>query len=64
MRKSILERIEQIKISEENFNKLSVRWKDFIIAGKHISEIDFNILDDNQLVSMFESVLFKYYKQI
>lgn len=64
MRKNILERIEQIKISEENFNKLSVRWKNFIIEGKHISEIDFNILDDNQLVSMFESVLFKYYKQI
>jgi len=63
MKKIILERIEKFKADEDNFK--SEWWKNIYASftlnnfneTKHISEIDFNSLNDDDLVRLFEYII-------
>lgn len=63
MRKIIIDRINKIKADEDNFK--SEWWEInfvsyssvFIMETKHISEVDFDSLNDDDLVRIFEYVI-------
>jgi hypothetical protein len=63
MKKIIIDRIEQFKLDEDNFN--SEFWKNnyvsFTLNGgsetKHISDVDFELLNDDDLVRIFEYII-------
>ena len=59
MRNLILKRIEEIKTNERGFPKSTMRWDNFStgIDKRHISEIQFEDLDDNSLVLLFERLI-------
>lgn len=57
LRKQILEKIEEYKFREMNFNKNVMRWQNFQIKDRHISEVDFTELTDNELIFHFERIV-------
>lgn len=66
MRNLILNRIEEIRIKENNFSKTTMRWWLFT-CGKdktHISEFDFNQCTDEELNEIYERIIKCVYKQM
>jgi hypothetical protein len=65
-RYTILKRINEIKKETNNFDKKTVRWKNFEtgFTGKHIADVILDRLDDQQLVSLFERIIRRYYTQM
>ncbi len=63
MKKIITDRIERFKLDEDNFK--SEWWKNnyvsFTLNGKsetkHISDVDFELLNDDDLVRIFEYII-------
>ena len=66
MREIMLARIEEIRNKEQGFRKGSMRWDNFShgTVTKHISEIEFEKLDDTSLVFLFERLIRRYYTQM
>jgi hypothetical protein len=64
MKNLILNRIELIKNNSENFSPKFMRWKNAFYGMKQFSEIDFNELKDEELLDIFELILYKYFKQM
>ena len=46
MRDLLLKRIEEIREEHKNFAKTTTRWKNFQYRGNHISETNFDKIDD------------------
>jgi len=62
MRKLILKRIEDIRISDDGFSKFSPRWKDVVSKrGVHISDLAWDLIDDRELLWVFEKIVKAYY---
>jgi len=59
MRQLILNRIEEIRKLENNFQKTSVKWCIFTCGQNkiHISLYDFNDCDDVELLKIFEKII-------
>ena len=66
MREIILKRIEEIRTKENGFTKSLMRWANFTIHNEaiHISKFDFNTVDDEELLSLFERIIRQYYKSM
>ena len=64
MRTLILKRIEEIRISEGNFNRDTMRWRTFTHGQKHIVEIDFESLSEPDLLFLFERLICRINKQM
>ena len=70
MRELILKRIEEIKAKENGFSKKGLmRWANFIVtwgdgSETHISQIDFQSLDDDRLLNVFERIIKVMSKQM
>ena len=52
-------RIEAIKLTEQGFNKNTMRWKSFVVGDKHISEVNFEAMDDDALLYFFERIVIR-----
>lgn len=63
IKKLMLCRIEAIRLCEQGFNKNTMRWKSFVIGDKHISEVDFEGLDDDALLYLFERIIKRHNAQ-
>jgi hypothetical protein len=63
MREIILQRIEEMKEHERDFAPSSMRWQMTLINGVHISVCDFSKLTDVELVTAFERICQRYYRQ-
>jgi hypothetical protein len=62
MRELILKRIAEFKKNNENFSREMMRWRNFEITngdgkGTHISRIDFESLNDEELLRIFELLM-------
>lgn len=63
MKKIIIERIEKFKLDEDNFksewwiNNFVSFIQNNINVTKHISDVDFNELNDDDLVRIFEYII-------
>jgi len=64
MREFILKRIEDLKIKERGFPKDTMRWRNSEFDGKHFSVLKFEDLCNEDLIQVFELLLFKYYKNM
>ncbi len=70
MRDLILARLAEIKTREQGFPKATMRWKNFNKTSNgdkndiHISELDFNSLDDTELLFFFERLIRRHYSQM
>lgn len=62
MKEKILNRIEELKNQHAGFTKGSMRWKNFLINDIHISQVDFNTLEDDYLLFVFERIINQHYK--
>ncbi len=62
----ILKRIEEIKRFENGFLKGVEKWENFStgIDKRHISEIEWDKLNDTSLVFLFERIIKRYYTQM
>lgn len=66
MRELILKRIEQIRIMENGFSRTNMKWINPLSHGTIIQfadEINFEELDDVELLMLFERILNRYFKQ-
>ncbi len=63
MRQMILDRIEEIREKENNFDKRTTRWKEMYHVN-HYSQVNWSSLDDASLLFEFERMLRKYYIQM
>jgi hypothetical protein len=63
MRELILKRIEEIRNKEDGFNKSFMKWSNFSIGinETHISEIDFSLCDDVELLMLFEHIINRFF---
>lgn len=60
MRRLILKRIEELKAVSDNFNRNTMRWKSPLSHGtenKYADEIDFESLNDTELLLLFERLI-------
>lgn len=58
MKGEILNRITYIRNREGNFSKSTMRWANFKLGDKHISEVtDLSNLNDAELLALFERVI-------
>ena len=62
MRELILKRIQEFKKNNENFSREMMRWKNFNITWgdgteTHISKMDFESLNDSELLRVFELLM-------
>lgn len=66
MKNLILKRIEEIRTNENGFKKGTMRWNNFSNGEdkRHISEINFEELDNTSLVLLFERLIKRYYSQM
>ncbi len=67
MKKRIIKRLEEIKEKENGFKRGTMRWDGFHVDTEnktHISEIDFNAIQDDLLVILFERIIRRYYTQM
>jgi hypothetical protein len=64
MKKLILKRIEEIRIAESNFNRDTMRWKNFTHGQKHITEINFEEMNKADLLFLFERLIVQCRKQM
>ena len=70
LKEMILERIGNIGRLSGGFSISSMRWQNFYGLGKdgivntHISEMDFESLNDDDLLFVFERIIKKYYSQM
>ncbi len=62
MRDRVLQRIEEIRLKEGNFDKQTMRWRNAEFGGKHYSLIDFKELNDEYLAQVFEMMVYRFYK--
>ena len=64
LRQLILKRIEEIKYTEHGFSKDLQKCSKFkSTATVHISDFNFEVCTDVELLRMFEMILRQYYKQ-
>lgn len=59
MRELIINRLKTIKSDQSNFSL--IKWESFYYAGQHISEIDFDKLENVSLLDLFEQVVAKFW---
>ncbi len=72
IRQFILARLAYINAREREFNPQTMRWGGFFYEGPyaggvqkiHISDLEFDLLDDEQLVLFFERIIRQVYKQM
>lgn len=72
IRQFILARLAYLNAREREFNPQTMRWGGFFYEGPyeeqvrkiHISDLDFALLGDEQLVLFFERVIRQVYKQM
>jgi len=64
MKTLLLKRIEEIRISESNFNRDSMCWRNFTHGQKHITEIDFESMNEPDLLFLFERLISRISKQM
>lgn len=64
MRQMILDRVEEIKKSNKNFEEDTMRWKTVTIDSIHISKADFSKLSDDKLLLVFERIIRRNYLQM
>ena len=64
IRQIILERIEDIRILENGFDRSNIKWKGPLSHGminSYADEFDFDVLSDAELVFIFERILYRYH---
>lgn len=62
----MLERIEKIRKLENNFSRTSMKWSQPLSNGtivKYADEIDYEKLEDYDLMFLFERIVKRYYSQ-
>lgn len=59
----VIKRMLQFK-SVDGFSKHLMRWAECYINKVHVSEVDFTLLSDDNLVNTFEMIIKKYYRQM
>lgn len=64
MRELILKRIAEIGEKSDKFSKALMRWESCYINNIHISKVNFEELNDADLIEMFEKIMRNYYKQM
>ena len=66
MRDLILQRIEEIRKSEGGFSTSLMRWRNFShgVEHKHLKDIKFEELPDNELLFLFERLIRRVYTQM
>jgi hypothetical protein len=64
MRDLILKRIEEIRIQEKDFPKDTMRWRNYLIRGNHISETGFQNLTEESLLEEFERLVVRCSRQM
>ena len=66
MRELILKRIQEIKKQSNGFEKGVQRWDNFSTGTdkRHISEFNFEELDDVSLCLLFERLIKRFYTQM
>jgi hypothetical protein len=64
IKERLLNRIVELRIYHNNFNKSSMRWKTFTIEGTHVSEVKFEELPDWQLIHAYERILKAHWTQM
>jgi len=59
MRELMLKRIEEIRKNNRNFPVSEMRWKNFThgIENKHLHEVDFESLNDTELLMLYERLI-------
>ena len=66
MRNLILKRIDQIRNNENGFSRTSMKWNKPLSNGtivKYADEINFEELNDIELLMLFERLLKRHYSQ-
>lgn len=63
MKQIMLKRLSEIKEQNNGFSKGLQKWQKFVIDEIHISEFDFNNINDEKFLDIFERVLRTHYKQ-
>lgn len=70
MRELLLQRIEQIKEKERNFEPSNMRWKTFTIpvgitrTEYPVQHVNFHQLEDHDLLLAFERIIRRHYTQM
>lgn len=64
MRDLILKRIEEIRQQERDFSRDTMRWRNYLVHGNHISETGFQNLTDESLLQEFERLAAHIKKQM
>jgi len=66
MRELILKRIEEIRKAENGFPTSVMRWQNFThgIEKKHLKDINFAELPDNELLFLFERLIRRWSVQM
>mgnify|MGYP003441317521 CR=1 FL=1 len=66
MRTLMLKRIEEIRKQEQGFPTSITRWRNFThgIENKHLKDIIFEELSDNDLLFLFERLIRRCYVQM
>lgn len=61
MRELIIERLNKCRVDENNFNRNTMRWRNFTVDYQnkvyHISEIQWEWLSDVNLLLLFERLI-------
>ncbi len=61
MRRKILARIAEIKEQENNFTKDNLKWRKAIANGTSIQMVEWDKLDDIELLNAFEMLIRRLY---
>ena len=64
MRNLILNRIEEIRQQKRDFPRDTMRWRNYLVRGNHISETGFQNLTDESLLQEFERLAAHIKKQM
>lgn len=56
--------IQEMKVRNNNFSKDTLRWENVFIQNKHVSEVNFNLLNDDDLIVAFVMLVTRYARQM
>lgn len=57
MRDLLIKRLKELKDKENNFSKGLMKYNNVYHNNTHISELNFNTLNNNELLTLFERIV-------
>ena len=60
----MVERLEKLRELNNNFDSRTTRWKSMRINGWELRELDWDKLDDKELLDAFEKIVRRHYTQM